>query len=56
MTDPHLKVIELHGRAIYHNIGIAWRKSSSLQSSYEQLAAFFRNAVETELADLARIG
>jgi LysR family hydrogen peroxide-inducible transcriptional activator len=56
MTDPHLKVIELHGRSIYHNIGIAWRKSSALQSSYEQLATFFRNAVETELADLARIG
>lgn len=55
MTDPNLKVIELHGRAIYHNIGIAWRKSSALQTSYEQLAEFFRKSVEAELSDLARV-
>jgi LysR family hydrogen peroxide-inducible transcriptional activator len=55
VADPNLKVIALHGRSIHLNVGIAWRRSSALQSSYERLAAFFRQAVETELSDLGRI-
>lgn len=52
VTDPDLKVIELQGRSIYRNIGIVWRKSSSLQRTYEQLTRFFARAIESELADL----
>lgn len=55
MTDPSLKVLELHGRAVYRHIGIVWRKSSALQSSYEQIAGFFAKAMEREAADLTRL-
>lgn len=54
LTDSNLKVLQLHGRAIYRHVGIVWRKSSPLQPSYEQLAGFFSKAVESELADLAQ--
>jgi LysR family transcriptional regulator, hydrogen peroxide-inducible genes activator len=54
LADPSLKVLELHGRSIYRHIGIAWRKSSALQATYEQLAGFFGKVVERELADLAK--
>mgnify|MGYP003384624914 FL=1 len=53
-SDPNLKVLELHGRAMYRTVGIVWRKSSALQSSYERLASFFGKAVERELADLIK--
>lgn len=52
LSDPDLKVIELHGRSIFRNVGIVWRKSSSLQGAYEHLTRFFAGAVERELADL----
>lgn len=55
VADRTLKVIALHGRSIHLNVGIAWRRSSALQPSYERLAAFFRQAVEAELSDLGRI-
>ncbi len=54
LSDPNLKVLELHGRAIYRHVGIVWRKSSPLQASYEQIAGFFSQAVESELADLTK--
>ncbi len=55
MSDPSLKVLELHGRAVYRHIGIVWRKSSALQQSYEQIAGFFAKAMEKEAADLTRL-
>jgi len=54
LADTNLKVLELHGRAIYRHVGIVWRKSSALQSSYERLSRFFAEAVQTELSDLAK--
>lgn len=56
MSDPNLSVLELHGRSIYRSVGIAWRKSSARQDSYERLSQFFQKAVKTELADLAHAG
>ena len=54
LADTNLKVLELHGRAIYRHVGVVWRKSSALQSSYERLSRFFAEAVQTELSDLAK--
>lgn len=54
LADTNLKVLELHGRAIYRHVGIVWRKSSALQSSYVLLSRFFGEAVRTELNDLAK--
>lgn len=51
LADPNLKVLELEGRSLYRHVGIVWRKSSALQTSYEKLARFFGKAVERELAD-----
>ena len=54
-TDPNLKVLVLHGRAVHRHVGIVWRKSSILQKSYEELAHFFGKAIEGELADLVNL-
>lgn len=54
LADPNLKVLELHGRSLYRHVGVVWRKSSALQSEYDQLARFFAKAVEGELADLIK--
>lgn len=54
-SDPNLKVLVLHGRAVNRHVGIVWRKSSVLQKSYENLAHFFGKALERELADLTRL-
>ena len=54
LTDPNLKVLELHGRAIYRHVGMVWRRSSAVQSSYEELAVFFGKTVERDLADLIK--
>ena len=48
MTDPSLRVVELHGRSLSRNVGIVWRKSSARFSDYERLAAFFCSAVAQE--------
>lgn len=55
LSDPNLKVLELHGRSLYRHVGLVWRKSSALQSNYEQLAQFFTKAIEAELADLLKV-
>jgi LysR family hydrogen peroxide-inducible transcriptional activator len=54
VNDPNLAVLELQGRSIYRNVGIAWRISSARQESYERLAHFFQRSVQVELADLAK--
>ena len=53
-TDPSLKVLHLQGRSIYRHVGMVWRKSSTLQSTYGRIAEFFAAAVERELGDLSR--
>jgi LysR family transcriptional regulator, hydrogen peroxide-inducible genes activator len=51
MTDPSLKVLELHGRSLYRTVGMVWRKTSARQTSYERLATFFQNAVTHEFGE-----
>ncbi len=55
MTDPSLKVLELHGRALYRHVGMVWRKASALQASHEKLAQFFATAIEREIADVIKV-
>lgn len=55
LTDPNLKVLGLHGRSVFRNVGLVWRKSSSLQESYSQIAQFFSNTIEAELSDLSKL-
>lgn len=49
--DKSIRTLELHGRAVYRTIGMAWRKSSARHASYEQLAGLFRDIVQNEYDD-----
>lgn len=55
-SDTSLKVVTLHGRSVYRNIGMAWRKSSARQPSFEAIAALFRDTIRAEFGDLSRLG
>lgn len=52
MTDPSVKVLELHGRSVYRSVAMVWRKATARQSSYERLGAFFRAAIVKEFDDM----
>jgi LysR family transcriptional regulator, hydrogen peroxide-inducible genes activator len=52
-TDTRLKVMQLHGRAVYRTIGMAWRKSSGRHQSFEALAELFRTTLLAEIGDLS---
>ena len=54
LTDASLKVLQLHGRSLHRMIGMAWRKTSARQASFETVADLFRKAIQTELGDLSR--
>lgn len=54
--DEALKVLPLHGRYIYRAIGMCWRKTSARHKSFEAIAQLFRDIIETEFRDLARLG
>lgn len=56
MADKSLKVLQLNGRAVYRSIGMAWRKSSARQASYEGIADLVKQIVRTEFEDLSRLG
>lgn len=53
--DHSLKVLELRGRSVYRTIGMAWRKTSARNKSFETVSKLFRDIVETEFKDLSRI-
>ena len=53
-TDTSLKVMHLHDRSLYRTIGIAWRKSSARQQSFEAIATLFRTTIQSEFGDLSR--
>lgn len=54
-TDTGLKLLELHGRSIYRTIGMAWRRSTTREGSFERIAEMFRETIRTEYGDLARV-
>jgi len=53
--DKALKLLTLKGRHVYRTIGMAWRKSSARQKSFEAIAQHFRDTIATEFSDLARL-
>lgn len=53
LRDPNIKVMELQGRSIYRNIGMAWRKSTARPSGYRRLADLIRDSVTAEFSDMA---
>ncbi len=55
LTDSSLKVMPLHGRALYRTIGMAWRKSSARMRSFEAVADLFRTTIQAEFGDLSRL-
>ena len=52
--DPTLTTKELKGRALYREIGMLWRKSSTRQESFGELASLTRRVIEAELSIMAR--
>lgn len=56
MQDANLKIMQIHGRSIYRVIGLAWRKSSARQESFEAIANLFRESIRSELDALSKIG
>ena len=53
--DESLKLIQIHGRSVYRNIGMSWRKTSARTEAFEAIANLFREIARRELADLNRI-
>jgi LysR family transcriptional regulator, hydrogen peroxide-inducible genes activator len=53
--DRSLAVLELKGRSLYRMIGMAWRKSSARQKSFELIATLIRDLVASEFKDLLRL-
>jgi DNA-binding transcriptional LysR family regulator len=54
-NDSSLRVMQLHGRAVYRTIGVAWRKSSARHTSFEMLTDLFRRALLAGAGDLATL-
>lgn len=47
--DKSIKTVAIEGRSVYRTIGMAWRRSSARQESYEQLAALIKDIAAREV-------
>jgi LysR family hydrogen peroxide-inducible transcriptional activator len=54
LNDPDLRVLTIADRPIHRAISMAWRKTSARKAPYQELAGFFKSAVQT-LPELRRM-
>jgi LysR family hydrogen peroxide-inducible transcriptional activator len=51
LRDTSIKVMRLQGRSLYRTVGMAWRKSSARDNTFELIASFSRESVCAEFED-----
>ena len=54
LNDPDLRVLTIADRPLHRAISMAWRKTSARKAPYQELAGYFKSAVQT-LPELRRM-
>lgn len=49
--ETSVKVMPIKGRSLYRTIGMAWRRSSARQDSFERVATFIRDTIGRDFSD-----